>query len=94
MAVHVRPPSLRTRSLRTQKTLLTGTMTNSIIDTAVRLPLCQTPNFDRQDDAGGESYRDVVLRLEPVIMELERQENVLVVGHQVSEIFLIGRGFN
>ena len=34
--------------------------------------------------AGGESYRDVVLRLEPVIMELERQENVLVVGHQVS----------
>ena len=24
--------------------------------------------------AGGESYRDVVLRLEPVIMELERQE--------------------
>ncbi|KAI0303435.1 bifunctional phosphatase [Multifurca ochricompacta] len=31
---------------------------------------------------GGESYRDVVLRLEPVIMELERQENVLVVGHQ------------
>jgi hypothetical protein len=34
--------------------------------------------------AGGESYRDVVIRLEPVIMELERQENVLVVGHQVS----------
>jgi len=32
---------------------------------------------------GGESYRDVVIRLEPVIMELERQENVLVVGHQV-----------
>ncbi|KAI0262942.1 bifunctional 6-phosphofructo-2-kinase/fructose-2,6-bisphosphate 2-phosphatase [Gloeopeniophorella convolvens] len=31
---------------------------------------------------GGESYRDVVVRLEPVIMELERQENVLVVGHQ------------
>ncbi|KAI0282603.1 bifunctional phosphatase [Russula aff. rugulosa BPL654] len=31
---------------------------------------------------GGESYRDVVARLEPVIMELERQENVLVVGHQ------------
>ena len=69
-------------------------MTNSTIDTEVRLPLCQTPNFDRQDDAGGESYRDVVLRLEPVIMELERQENVLVVGHQVSENFLIGPGFN
>jgi len=31
---------------------------------------------------GGESYRDVVVRLEPVIMELERQENVLVVCHQ------------
>ncbi|KAG2184168.1 hypothetical protein INT44_009183 [Umbelopsis vinacea] len=31
---------------------------------------------------GGESYRDVVLRLEPVVMELERQENILIVGHQ------------
>ncbi|KAG7089899.1 hypothetical protein E1B28_011533 [Marasmius oreades] len=31
---------------------------------------------------GGESYRDVVIRLEPVIMELERQENILIVGHQ------------
>lgn len=30
----------------------------------------------------GESYRDVVQRLEPVIMELERRSNVLVVGHQ------------
>jgi hypothetical protein len=32
---------------------------------------------------GGESYRDVVVRLEPVIMELEQQENILIVGHQV-----------
>jgi hypothetical protein len=32
---------------------------------------------------GGESYRDVVIRLEPVIMELERQENILIIGHQV-----------
>ncbi|KAJ1979956.1 Fructose-2,6-bisphosphatase [Dimargaris verticillata] len=31
---------------------------------------------------GGESYRDVVLRLEPVIMELERQHNILIVSHQ------------
>ncbi|KAL7670526.1 hypothetical protein ACOME3_005461 [Neoechinorhynchus agilis] len=29
----------------------------------------------------GESYEDLVLRLEPVIMELERAENVLVVTH-------------
>nr|KAF6335621.1 6-phosphofructo-2-kinase/fructose-2,6-biphosphatase 4 [Pipistrellus kuhlii] len=28
------------------------------------------------------SYEDLVQRLEPVIMELERQENVLVIGHQ------------
>jgi broad specificity phosphatase PhoE len=32
--------------------------------------------------SGGESYRDVVVRLEPVIMELERQENILIIGHQ------------
>ena len=52
------------------------------------------PKFDRQDhDAGGESYRDVVARLEPVIMELERQENVLVVGHQVGDSCLIDLGF-
>ncbi|KAH8927862.1 fructose-2,6-bisphosphatase [Atractiella rhizophila] len=31
---------------------------------------------------GGESYRDVVVRLEPVILELERQENIIVVCHQ------------
>lgn len=30
----------------------------------------------------GESYEDLVGRLEPVIMELERQGNVLVVSHQ------------
>ncbi|PVU89428.1 hypothetical protein BB559_005108 [Furculomyces boomerangus] len=31
---------------------------------------------------GGESYRDVVLRLEPIIMELERQQNIMIVSHQ------------
>uniref|UniRef100_A0A6A7G6N2 6-phosphofructo-2-kinase/fructose-2,6-bisphosphatase-like isoform X1 n=2 Tax=Hirondellea gigas TaxID=1518452 RepID=A0A6A7G6N2_9CRUS len=30
----------------------------------------------------GESYEDLVARLEPVIMELERENNVLVVAHQ------------
>ena len=30
----------------------------------------------------GESYQDLVARLEPVMMELERQGNVLLVGHQ------------
>jgi len=30
----------------------------------------------------GESYEDVVTRLEPVIMELERQQNVLAICHQ------------
>lgn len=30
----------------------------------------------------GESYEDLVARLEPVIMELERQKNVFVIGHQ------------
>jgi 6-phosphofructo-2-kinase / fructose-2,6-biphosphatase 2 len=31
---------------------------------------------------GGESYRDVVIRLEPIMMELERSENILIVTHQ------------
>ncbi|XP_032360566.1 6-phosphofructo-2-kinase/fructose-2,6-bisphosphatase 3 isoform X4 [Etheostoma spectabile] len=30
----------------------------------------------------GESYQDLVQRVEPVIMDLERQENVLVICHQ------------
>lgn len=31
---------------------------------------------------GGESYRDLVIRLEPIIMELERGEDILIVTHQ------------
>lgn len=31
---------------------------------------------------GGESYSDLVHRIEPVIMELERVENVLIISHQ------------
>ena len=44
--------------------------------------------YRRDDDKynyryrGGESYRDVVIRLEPIIMELERSENVIIVTHQ------------
>jgi 6-phosphofructo-2-kinase/fructose-2,6-biphosphatase 2 len=30
----------------------------------------------------GESYKDVVERLEPLLVELEREENLLVVSHQ------------
>jgi 6-phosphofructo-2-kinase / fructose-2,6-biphosphatase 2 len=51
---------------------------------------CQYPDdFKARDDdkynyryRGGESYRDVVIRLEPIIMELERSENVIIVTHQ------------
>lgn len=46
-------------------------------------------DFKERDDnkfeyryKGGESYKDVVLRLEPVMMELERQSNVLIITHQ------------
>ncbi len=36
-----------------------------------------------------QSYEDLVQRLEPVMMELERQENVLVICHQaVMRCFL------
>ncbi|SPO05290.1 probable fructose-2,6-bisphosphate 2-phosphatase [Cephalotrichum gorgonifer] len=31
---------------------------------------------------GGESYRDVVIRLEPIMMELERSEDILIITHQ------------
>ena len=43
---------------------------------------------DRDDDKfryryrGGESYHDIVMRTEPIIMELERQDSILIVAHQ------------
>jgi 6-phosphofructo-2-kinase/fructose-2,6-biphosphatase 2 len=43
---------------------------------------------------GGESYRDVVVRLEPVIMELERQENILIICHQAILRCLCARFLN
>ncbi|CAO3684918.1 unnamed protein product [Rhizopus stolonifer] len=48
-------------------------------------------DFARRDDdkfnyryCGGESYRDLVSRLEPVIMDLERHENILIISHQAT----------
>lgn len=39
---------------------------------------------------GGESYQDLVARLEPVMMELERQGNVLLVAHQAVLRCILG----
>ncbi|KAI7880841.1 bifunctional 6-phosphofructo-2-kinase/fructose-2,6-bisphosphate 2-phosphatase [Lichtheimia hyalospora FSU 10163] len=48
-------------------------------------------DFARRDEdkfnyryRGGESYRDLVLRVEPIIMELERHDNILLVAHQAT----------
>ncbi|KAI9276018.1 6-phosphofructo-2-kinase-domain-containing protein [Sporodiniella umbellata] len=48
-------------------------------------------DFARRDEdkfnyryRGGESYRDLVARLEPVIMDLERHENILIISHQAT----------
>jgi broad specificity phosphatase PhoE len=66
-------------------------MISSIID----IEACSTPLIDKKTDGcelwcltGGESYRDVVVRLEPIIIELERQDNILIFGHQVV-MFLV-----
>jgi hypothetical protein len=64
--------------------LLIEMMISSIIDIEVNLFSLFLISVDCNSiRIGGESYRDVVIRLEPVIMELERQENILIIGHQV-----------
>jgi 6-phosphofructo-2-kinase/fructose-2,6-biphosphatase 2 len=72
----------------TLKTMPIVMRTNSITDIEViaRITLAFIPYFNPSSQ-GGESYRDVVIRLEPVIMELERQENILIIGHQVCWAF-------
>ena len=57
--------------------------TSSTIGIEVSANVPQYPSHVHNHHQGGESYRDVVVRLEPVIMELERQENILIIGHQV-----------
>ena len=42
----------------------------------------------------GESYADLVSRLEPVIIELERQRDVLVIGHQAVLRCILGYFMN
>jgi broad specificity phosphatase PhoE len=70
------------------KTMRIAMRTNSITDIEViaQMTLTFIPYFNPSSQ-GGESYRDVVIRLEPVIMELERQENILIIGHQVCWAF-------
>ncbi|XP_065072098.1 6-phosphofructo-2-kinase/fructose-2,6-bisphosphatase 2-like isoform X1 [Rhopilema esculentum] len=57
-------------------------------DLAIKFPGIFTPHKGPLDFTwrypGGESYKDMLSRLEPVIMELERQENVLVVSHRTT----------
>eukprot|EP00794_Sanderia_malayensis_P016849 gene16850-18548_t len=57
-------------------------------DLAIRFPGLFTPHKGPLDFTwrypGGESYKDMLSRLEPVIMELERQENVLVISHRTT----------
>lgn len=52
-------------------------------------------DFQARDDdkynyryRGGESYRDVVIRLEPIIMELERSENIIIITYILTLWFM------
>ncbi|KAF8328856.1 6-phosphofructo-2-kinase-domain-containing protein [Cantharellus anzutake] len=49
--------------------------------------VCDGMTYEEIAISGGESYRDIVVRLEPVIMELERQDNILIISHQVYAYF-------
>lgn len=47
----------------------------------------QPPPQTHHDHDSGESYLDVIARLEPVVLEMERlQEPLLIVGHQVRTV--------
>lgn len=70
------------------KTLRIATATNSTIVIEVGLISEVWKDNILKQSSGGESYRDVVVRLEPVIMELERQENIMIICHQVGYILL------
>jgi 6-phosphofructo-2-kinase / fructose-2,6-biphosphatase 2 len=39
---------------------------------------------------GGESYYDLIVRLEPIILEMERTENLLIIGHQAILRVILG----
>jgi len=51
---------------------------------------CRTRDKFMYRYPNGESYEDLVARMEPVIMELERKGNVVVVGHQAVLRCLLG----
>ena len=42
----------------------------------------------------GESYLDIIARLDTVLMELEREDSVLVVSHQAVLRCILGYFFN
>lgn len=41
-----------------------------------------TDKYNYRYPEGGESYADLVLRLEPIMMELEHNTDILIIGHQ------------
>lgn len=60
-------------------------MTSTTTDIAVASRECSLPHFPLLCMPSNNRilrYRDVVIRLEPIIMELERSEDILIVTHQ------------